>query len=66
VASYDYRLNDDQEAKGSDWVAPHSNLGSLNQPLQSTGFGFDASIGAGRSQDPLKAFHGLSEGFRRL
>ena len=31
-----------------------------------TGFGFEASVGASRTQDGLKALEGLTEGFRKL
>ena len=31
-----------------------------------TGFGFEASVGASRAQDGLKALEGLTEGFRKL
>ena len=31
-----------------------------------TGFGFEASVGASRTQEGLKALEGLTEGFRKL
>ena len=49
--------------------AGSSTLSSLAMKLagaHGTGFGFEASVGASRTQDGLKALEGLTEGFRKL
>ena len=51
---------DDSETSG--WQSPGAKLAGTS----ATGFGFEASIGAARAHDGLRALEGLTEGFRKL
>jgi len=60
--NYASALAFDADEVGSSWAALTAKLVGAN----ATGFGFDASVGASRAQDGLKALEGLTEGFRKL
>ena len=50
------------ESATSGWQSAASKLAGTS----ATGFGFEASIGAARAQEGLRALEGLTEGFRKL